>query len=106
VKILIETARQANGVYRAWCPALPGCAVYAETREQAQSRIRDAVVGYLASMDVPLPREPGTNLVVEDVAAPQLPASPPAGPSGKAGGRAVAAGCDRSRRRENCYARS
>ncbi len=57
MNIAIKIARCAGAGYTAWCPALPGCAVRAKTREQAQRRIRDAVAGYLASMDVALPRE-------------------------------------------------
>lgn len=106
MKILIKTARQANGAYRAWCPALPGCAVRAETRGRAQSKIGDAVVGYLASMDVALPREPDTNSVVEDVGLPDVPASPRGGSSATTAGSTATTGRDRGPRRKDCYART
>jgi hypothetical protein len=46
-----------DGEYRAWCPALPGCAVYGRSRHEAQIRVLQAVRGYLAHLDVALPRE-------------------------------------------------
>ncbi len=63
MKLVVKMSRQANGMFRAWCPALPGCAVYGECKEEAQVRIRRAVEGYLASLDVALPRELGRQLV-------------------------------------------
>ena len=48
---------------------MPGCAVYADTREQAQSRILESAAGYLASMNVALPNRPDWELVIEDVSA-------------------------------------
>ena len=57
MRLVIRIAKQASGAFRAWCPALPGCAVFADSREEAQVRIRVAVQGYLASLDVALPRE-------------------------------------------------
>jgi predicted RNase H-like HicB family nuclease len=45
------------GTYRAWCPALPGCSVYGRSRDEARSRIWQAVRGYLAHLEVALPRE-------------------------------------------------
>ena len=64
MKLIIKIIRQA-GSYEAWCPALPGCQVSAASKEQACERIQSAVKGYLASMDVALPRELGTMLKVE-----------------------------------------
>ena len=45
------------GTYRAWFPALPGCAGYGCTRREAKARIRQAARGYLEHLDVALPRE-------------------------------------------------
>ncbi len=44
-----------DGQYVARCPSLPGCVARADTRESAEHKLRDAVAGYLASLDVPLP---------------------------------------------------
>ncbi|MBS3735132.1 MAG: type II toxin-antitoxin system HicB family antitoxin [Phycisphaerae bacterium] len=43
--------------YRADCPQLPGCRVFADSPEAARRKIHDAVAGYVASLDVALPRE-------------------------------------------------
>mgnify|MGYP006305064505 CR=1 FL=1 len=57
MKVVIRMARNPDGSYRAWCPALPGCMVRAATKQEAQDRIMDAVAGYLSSLDVVMPRE-------------------------------------------------
>lgn len=59
MNLLMQIARNANGFYRACCPALPGCVVYAESREEARSKLGQAVEGYLARLDETLPRELG-----------------------------------------------
>ena len=53
----VKIAGAFDGAYRAWCPALPGCAVYGRSRREAKARIRQAVHGYLEHLDVALPRE-------------------------------------------------
>jgi predicted RNase H-like HicB family nuclease len=53
----VRIAGSLEGTYRAWCPALPGCAVYGRSRREARSRIGQAVRGYLEHLDVALPRE-------------------------------------------------
>ena len=57
MKLAINITQQPNGSYRAFCPSLPGCSVCGQTKEDAYSRIDLAVQGYLASLDVCLPRE-------------------------------------------------
>ena len=57
MKLAIRIARQPGMGYQAWCPALPGCKVFAETRDQVCTRIRNAIGAYLANVDVVLPRE-------------------------------------------------
>jgi len=57
MKLTVRITRKIDGFYRAVCPALPGCVVFAETRADAESKISQAVEGYLASLDVALPRE-------------------------------------------------
>ncbi|MFI5377815.1 MAG: type II toxin-antitoxin system HicB family antitoxin [Tepidisphaerales bacterium] len=49
-----------DGVFVAECPSLPGCISQGETREAAIANIRDAIRGYIASLEkhnepVPLP---------------------------------------------------
>lgn len=56
MKLLIRIAEERWG-HRAWCPALPGCSVMGQTRQEALELIQKAVDGYLASLDVALPRE-------------------------------------------------
>ena len=57
MRLVIKIAGEPSGAFRAWCPSLPGCSVYGQTREQVCVRIQDAVTGYLASLEVALPRE-------------------------------------------------
>ena len=51
MKITILIRARADGQYVAHCPSLPGCTASANTRQSAQHKIREAVVGYVASMD-------------------------------------------------------
>lgn len=57
MRLVIKMASKGSGVYRAWCPSLPGCEVYGQTRQDVRWRIHKAIEGYLASLDVALPRE-------------------------------------------------
>ena len=57
MEFAVRIAGPLGGAYRAWCPALPGCAVYGHSRHEARDRIRQAVSGYLEHLDVVLPRE-------------------------------------------------
>ena len=65
MKLAIRITQERNGTYRACCPSLPGCRVCGETREGAHAKINAAVQGYLASLDVCLPRELGRALAIE-----------------------------------------
>jgi predicted RNase H-like HicB family nuclease len=62
MKLTVQVTRATEGFFRAWCPALPGCAVMAETRAEAEAQIARAIEGYLGSLDVALPRELGKRL--------------------------------------------
>jgi len=55
MKLLIKISREESGVYRAWCPALPGCVAHGASRQEAGESIDEAVNGYLASLNVPIP---------------------------------------------------
>ena len=65
MKLAIRITQEPNGIYRACCPSLPGCCVYGESNEDVHSRINAAVQGYLASLDVCLPRELSRALAIE-----------------------------------------
>ncbi|MCK4276625.1 MAG: type II toxin-antitoxin system HicB family antitoxin [Phycisphaerae bacterium] len=69
MKLLIRISRQTDRIYRACCPALPGCIVYGRSKAEAMSKINDAVGGYLGSLDVALPRELNERFVIELIRA-------------------------------------
>jgi len=48
-RVTIET--DEDGVFIAECPALPGCISQGATREEALAQIKDAIEGYLASLE-------------------------------------------------------
>jgi predicted RNase H-like HicB family nuclease len=48
-RVLIE--QDEDGVFVAECPKLPGCISQGKTREEARANIRDAIQGYLASLE-------------------------------------------------------
>ncbi|MDB5324277.1 MAG: uncharacterized protein JWN40_5908 [Phycisphaerales bacterium] len=57
-RVLIEP--DEDGVFVAECPTLPGCVSQGNTRDEAIANIRDAIGGYLKSLEkhgepVPLP---------------------------------------------------
>ena len=63
MKITILMRARADGQYIAHCPSLPGCTASANTKESAQHKMREAVVGYLASMHAVVP---ANMILVED----------------------------------------
>lgn len=57
-KVLLQP--DEDGVVVAECPSLPGCVSQGATRTEALGNIRDAIAGYIASLEkhaepVPLP---------------------------------------------------
>ena len=57
-RVLIE--QDEDGVFVVECPNLPGCISQGKTRKEALANIRDAIQGYLASLEkhrepIPLP---------------------------------------------------
>ena len=48
-RVLIEP--DEDGVFVAECPTLPGCVSQGKTREEAMANIRDAIQGYIASLE-------------------------------------------------------
>ena len=67
--LMTRITERPGGAYRAVCPALPGCWVVGRTRNEARAKIAEAVEGYLASLDVTLPRELGRLLAEQRAAA-------------------------------------
>lgn len=49
IRVLIEP--DEDGVFVAECPTLPGCVSQGRTREEAMANIRDAIRGYLQSLE-------------------------------------------------------
>ena len=47
-RIVIE--QDEDGVFVAECPALPGCVSQGKTRDEAVANIKDAMIGYVASL--------------------------------------------------------
>ena len=57
MKLAIRIKQLPNGTYRACCPSLPGCSVCGQTRDDTHAKLDLAMQGYLAALDVCLPRE-------------------------------------------------
>ncbi len=54
MKLSIQISEIEPGKFRASCLILPGCIAYGQTRDDARQRLDQAVMGYLASLDIPL----------------------------------------------------
>ena len=65
MKMEMRLAQDARGLYRAWCPCLPGCVSSGRTQEEARQKMEQAVRGYLASLDVALPEESAELVAVQ-----------------------------------------
>ena len=64
-RVIIE--QDEDGVFVAQCPSLPGCISQGKTREEAQVNIKEAITGYLKSLEKhgePIP-PPITEEIVE-----------------------------------------
>lgn len=48
-RIIIE--QDEDGVFVAQCPTLPGCVSQGKTRQEAVENIKDAIKGYLESLE-------------------------------------------------------
>ena len=48
-RVIIEP--DEDGVFVAQCPTLPGCISQGKTREEALANIRDAIAGYVQSLE-------------------------------------------------------
>lgn len=64
-RVLIEP--DEDGVYVAECPTLPGCVSQGKTRDEALANVRDAIEGYVLSLEKhgePVP-EPITQEIID-----------------------------------------
>jgi antitoxin HicB len=50
LRFRVLIAEDEDGIFVAECPNLPGCISQGSTREEALTNIRDAMAGYLASL--------------------------------------------------------
>ncbi len=48
-RVLIE--QDEDGIFVATAPSLPGCVSEGKTRDEARMNIRDAIAGYVASLE-------------------------------------------------------
>lgn len=60
MKLRVHIEQDEDGMYVVECPTLPGCISQGKTREEALANIKDAIKGYIASLEqhnepVPLP---------------------------------------------------
>jgi len=67
-KVILDR-NEDEGYYTATVPALPGCVTQGRTREEALARVKEAIQGYLESLQkdgVPTPKD----VELEEVAVP------------------------------------
>lgn len=62
MKFRVHIEADEDGMFVADCPTLPGCISQGSTRQEAVNNIKDAIAGYLASLEkhgeaVPLPMD-------------------------------------------------
>jgi antitoxin HicB len=60
MKFRVHVETDEDGVFVAECPTLPGCISQGKTRSEALTNIKDAIAGYLVSLEkhgeaIPLP---------------------------------------------------
>jgi len=59
-KVILERNDDEEGYYTATVPALPGCISQGRTKEETLERIKEAIQGYLESLQkdgIPVPRD-------------------------------------------------
>ena len=67
-KVILER-NDEEGYYTATVPALPGCVTQGRTKEETLERVKEAIQGYLESLQkdgIPIPRD----IELEEVAVP------------------------------------
>ena len=68
-KVILERNDDEEGYYTATVPALPGCITQGRTKEETLERAREAIQGYLESLQkdgIPIPGD----VELEEVAIP------------------------------------
>ena len=68
-KVILERNNDEEGYYTATVPALPGCVTQGRTKEETLERAREAIQGYLESLQkdgIPIPED----VELEEVAIP------------------------------------
>jgi predicted RNase H-like HicB family nuclease len=53
VEIIVKPI--SDGVYHAVAPSMPGCEAFGSSQREAQDRMKDAIAGYIASLDAAPP---------------------------------------------------
>jgi antitoxin HicB len=51
MKFRVIIGPDEDGVFIAECPTLPGCISQGQTRDEAMTNMRDAIQGYLVSLE-------------------------------------------------------
>lgn len=51
IRFRVLVSQDEDGVFVAECPNLPGCISQGKTHSEAMTNIRDAIEGYLASLE-------------------------------------------------------
>ena len=51
MKLCIRIIRSERGEYLAMCPSLPGCTSHGTSREEATTRLDEAIRGYMAAVN-------------------------------------------------------
>jgi predicted RNase H-like HicB family nuclease len=57
MELSIETVKLADDCYQARCLELPGCVTRGKSQKEAKVKMRQAIKGYLASLDVAPPED-------------------------------------------------
>lgn len=63
MKLTIQILTNEQGSYTAVCPSLPGCRSIGSTREEAQERLNEAILGYIASVNNFVPENLSPELI-------------------------------------------
>jgi predicted RNase H-like HicB family nuclease len=50
MKVCVRIRHNEQGGYTAACPSLPGCVTCGTTREEAETRLEEAIRGYIAAV--------------------------------------------------------
>ena len=57
MKIVVIIVELSSEMFKAHCPAMPGCLVLGGSRQEALDRMSKAVAGYVASFDATSPEK-------------------------------------------------